>query len=80
MVLLGPGVTAMHRLIFTIASASSGWQLFEGGEGRQWFARRDHALETAGLMAVSLHKYHGIPTAVIVDMAGSESVMLACHG
>lgn len=70
----------MHRLMFTIVSASSGWQLFEGGEGRLWFACRDQALEAADLMAASLHEHHGIPTAVIVDMAGRESVMLACHG
>jgi hypothetical protein len=70
----------MHRLMFTIVSASSGWQLFEGSEGREWFACRDQALETAGVMAASLHEHHGIPTAVVVDMAGRESVMLACHG
>lgn len=70
----------MHRLMFTIVSASNGWQLFEGDEGRQWFARRDHALETADLMAFSLHQHHGIPTAVIMDMAGCESVMVVCHG
>ena len=70
----------MHRVMFTIVSASSGWQLFAGGEGRQWFVCRDHALEVAGLMAASLHEHHGIPTAVIVDMVGRESVMLACHG
>ena len=70
----------MHRLMFTIVSASNGWHLFEGGEGRQWFARRDRALETADLMASSLHQHHGIPTAVIMDMAGCESVMMVCHG
>jgi len=70
----------MHRLMFTLVSASNGWQLFEGDEGRQWFSRRDHALEAANLMAASLHEHHGIPTAVLVDMAGSESVMVGCHG
>lgn len=70
----------MQRLMFTIVPAGDGWQLFEGHEGRQWFARREQALETADLMAASLHEHHGIPTAVIIDMAGRESVMVGCHG
>jgi hypothetical protein len=31
-------------------------------------------------MATALHEQHGIPTAVLMDMAGRESVMLVCHG
>jgi hypothetical protein len=45
-----------------------------------WFACREQAMATADLMAASLHEYHGIPTAVIMDMAGRESVMMICHG
>lgn len=69
-----------QRLMFTIVSARSGWQLYEGDQGRLWFASRNEAMETAGLMATSLHANHGIPTAVIIDMAGRESVMLMSHG
>ncbi|MEP6906678.1 MAG: hypothetical protein ABI858_01665 [Pseudoxanthomonas sp.] len=69
-----------QRLMFTIVSASTGWQLYQGDQGRQWFASRDDAMETADLMAASLHAHHGIPTAVVMDMAGRESVMLMCHG
>lgn len=68
-----------QRLMFTIVSASTGWQLYEGDQGRFWFASRSDAMETADLMAASLHAHHGIPTAVIMDM-GRESVMLMCHG
>jgi hypothetical protein len=71
----------MHqRLMFTIVSASSGWQLYEGDQGRLWFASRNDAMETADLMATSLHRQHGIPTAVVMDMAGRESVMVLCCG
>lgn len=70
----------MQRLIFTLVSAHSGWQLYEGDQGRLWFASRNHAMETADLLAMSLHENHGIPTAVVMDMAGRESVMLICHG
>lgn len=70
----------MHRLMFTIVPASSGWRLYEGDEGRLWFACRERALETADLMAASLHEYHGIPTGVVMDMAGREAVMVTCHG
>ena len=69
-----------QRLMFTIVSSSSGWQLYEGDQGRLWFASRSDAMETADLMAASLHEHHGIPTAVVMDMAGRESVMLMCHG
>lgn len=69
-----------QRLMFTIVSAQSGWQLYEGDQGRQWFATRGDAMETADIMAASLHAHHGIPTAVVMDMAGCESVMLICHG
>lgn len=70
----------MQRLIFTLVSAHSGWQLYEGDQGRLWFASRNDAMETADLMAMSLHENHGIPTAVVMDMAGRESVMLMSHG
>ncbi len=69
-----------QRLMFTIVSANTGWQLYEGDQGRLWFASRSDAMETADLMAASLHANHGIPTAVVMDMAGRESVMLMCHG
>ncbi|MET0583145.1 MAG: hypothetical protein ABWX88_02775 [Pseudoxanthomonas sp.] len=69
-----------QRLMFTLVSADSGWQLYEGDQGREWFASRSDALETADMMAMSLHAQHGIPTAVLVDMAGRESVMLVSHG
>lgn len=69
-----------QRLIFTLVSAHNGWQLYEGNQGRLWFASRNDAMETADLMAISLHENHGIPTAVVMDMAGRESVMLICHG
>jgi hypothetical protein len=69
-----------QRLIFTLVSAHSGWQLYEGDQGRLWFASRNDAMETADLMAMSLHENHGIPTAVVMDMAGRESVMLMSHG
>jgi hypothetical protein len=69
-----------QRLMFTIVSARSGWQLYEGDQGRSWFASRNDAMETADLMATSLHEQHGIPTAVLMDMAGRELVMLMSHG
>ncbi|MET1161148.1 MAG: hypothetical protein ABWY48_01300 [Pseudoxanthomonas sp.] len=69
-----------QRLMFTVVSASNGWQLYEGDQGREWFASRYEAVETADLIAMSLHTQHGIPTGVLMDMAGSESVMLVCHG
>lgn len=69
-----------QRLMFTIVSACSGWQLYEGDQGRSWFASRHEAVDTADLMATALHEQHGIPTAVLMDMAGRESVMLVCHG
>lgn len=69
-----------QRLMFTIVSANTGWQLYEGDQGRLWFASRSDAMETADLMAASLHAHHGIPTAVVMDMAGRESVVLMCHG
>jgi len=69
-----------QRLMFTLVSARSGWQLYEGDQGRLWFASRNDAIETADLMATSLHQQHGIPTAVVMDMAGRESVMLISRG
>jgi hypothetical protein len=70
----------MSRLLFTIVSSSCGWQLYEGEEGRFWFSRRADALETADIMAGAVHQQHGIPTAVVMDMAGRESVMVVAHG
>lgn len=70
----------MSRYLFTICAESRGWQLYEGQEGRHWFARRDDALETAGIMASRLHEFHGIPTAVVMDMAGHETVEVSRHG
>ena len=63
-----------QRLMFTIVSARTGWQLYEGNEGRQWFASRGDAMETADLMAASLHAHHGIPTAVIQRLASDAAV------
>lgn len=70
----------MQRLLLTLVSASSGWRLQEGGYDRFWFARRDDALETAGIMAAALHEHHGIPTAVVIEMPGHDPVMVASHG
>lgn len=70
----------MKRLLFTIAAHTSGWQLFEGEEGRYWFARWDDALETADTMAAAAHAHRGIPTAVVMDMAGREAVLVVSHG
>jgi hypothetical protein len=70
----------MSRLLFTIVSSTCGWQLYEGEEGRYWFARWHDALETADIMASAMHQQQGIPTAVVMDMAGRESVMVSAHG
>lgn len=70
----------MSRYLLTIAAEASGWQLYQGDQGRFWFARRDQALETADIIAAALHEQHGIPTAVVMDMAGREAVMLSQHG
>ncbi|WP_162455218.1 hypothetical protein [Pseudoxanthomonas kalamensis] len=70
----------MHRLLFTIAAQATGWQLYEGDEGKFWFSRWDDALETADIMAGALHERHGIPTAVVMDMAGREAVLVSSHG
>ncbi|MFT3763351.1 MAG: hypothetical protein QM761_12265 [Pseudoxanthomonas sp.] len=70
----------MSRLMLTICAASDGWQLYEGEEGRRWFAHRDEALATADMIAAQLHECHGIPTAVVMDMAGREAVEVSRHG
>ncbi|WCE02627.1 hypothetical protein [Pseudoxanthomonas sp. JBR18] len=70
----------MQRVLFTIAASDQGWQLYEGEHGRFWFTDRDEALHTASVIASSLHERHGISTAVIMDMAGREAVLVARHG
>lgn len=70
----------MSRLMFTVAASTAGWQLCEGLERRLWFARRSEALATADLMARILHANHGIATAVLIEMVGRDSVMVAAHG
>lgn len=70
----------MPRLLFTIAAAASGWQLYEGEYGRNWFDNLGDARENAKLLAATLHQHHGIPTAVVMEMTGSEAVLLARHG
>ena len=69
----------MHRLLFTLVPVATGWQLYEGPQGRACYPHFDEARDSARLMAATLHEHHGIPTAVIVGM-GAESVMLAVHG
>jgi hypothetical protein len=70
----------MPRLLFTIVSAASGWQLYEGEYGRSWFQNLGDARDNANLLAATLHQHHGIPTAVVMEMTGSEAVLLASHG
>ena len=69
----------MARLLFTIASATTGWQLYEGEHGRSWHRDLGEARQNAKLLAATLHDHHGIPTAVILDV-GRDSVLLARHG
>lgn len=70
----------MCRLLFTIVSSTCGWQLYEGQTGSFWFACWHDALQAADIMASTLHQQQGIPTAVVMDMAGRESVMVSAHG
>lgn len=70
----------MPRLLFTIAAAASGWQLYEGQYGRNWFDNLGDARESAKLLAATLHQHHGIPTAVVVEMPSNEAILLARHG
>ena len=69
----------MAHLLFTIVSATTGWQLYEGEHGRSWHRDLDEARQSAKLIAATLHEHHGIPTAVILGV-GRESVLLAQHG
>jgi len=70
----------MQRLLFTITAQDQGWQLYEGEHGRLWFNDRAEALHTAGVIAATLHHQHGIHSAVVVDMAGHEAVVVSRHG
>jgi hypothetical protein len=70
----------MQRHLLTLVSTTSGWLLHEGGHERFRFARHDEALEAAGIMASTLHEHHGIPTAVILDLPGSDPVMVLSCG
>lgn len=71
----------MSRLLFTIAAANdNGWQLYEGEHGRSWFETLGDAHDNARLLAATLYEHHGIPTAVVMDMAGREAVVVARHG
>ena len=69
----------MPRLLFTIVSATTGWQLYEGGHGRSWHRNLGEARQNAKLIAATLHEHHGIPTAVILGLY-CDSVLLAQHG
>ena len=69
----------MARLLFTIVSAPTGWQLYEGEHGRSWHRDLGEARQSAKLIAATLHEHHGIPTAVILGI-GLESVLLVQHG
>lgn len=70
----------MQRVLFTIAARDQGWQLYEGEQGRFWFSDRSEALQRASVIAASLHRQHGIRTAVVMDMAGREAVVVSRHG
>lgn len=70
----------MQRYLLTLVSTASGWLLHEGGHGRFWFARHDEALEVAGIMASTLYEHHGIPTAVLLEVPGSDPVMVLSCG
>lgn len=70
----------MARLLFTIASTEEGWQLYEGEHGRSSFDTLSAARDSARLQAATLYEHHGIPTAVVMDMAGREAVVLTRHG
>lgn len=70
----------MPRLLFTIAAATEGWQLYEGEHGRSWFETLGDARDNAQLLAATLYEHHGIPTAVVMDMAGREAVVVTRHG
>lgn len=70
----------MPRLLFTIAASHHGWQLYEGEHGRSSFENLSDARDNAKLLAATLFEHHGIPTAVVMDMAGREAVVLARHG
>ena len=69
----------MARLLFTIVSATTGWQLYEAENSRSWHRDLGEARQSAKLLAATLHEHHGIPTAVLMGM-GNESVLLAQHG
>jgi hypothetical protein len=70
----------MQRVLFTITAQDQGWQLYEGEHGRFWFNDRAEALHTAGVIASNLHAQHGIRSAVVMDMAGREAVLISRHG
>lgn len=72
--------TTMQPVMFTICAHGQGWQLYEDEQGRFWFSDRAEAMHTAGVMAASLHQQHGIRSAVVLDMAGCESVLVSRHG
>ena len=70
----------MQPHLLTLMSTTSGWLLHEGGHGRFWFAHHNEALEAAGIMASTLHEHHGIPTAVLLEVPGSDPVMVLSCG
>ncbi|MGN6223901.1 hypothetical protein [Pseudoxanthomonas sp.] len=70
----------MPRLLFTIAAANEGWQLYEGEHGRSRYPTLNDARDSARLLAATLYEHHGIPTAVVMDMAGREAVVVSRHG
>ncbi|WDS34657.1 hypothetical protein [Pseudoxanthomonas sp.] len=70
----------MQRVLFTVTAQDQGWQLYEGEHGRFWFNDRAEALHTARVIASNLHVQHGIRSAVVMDMAGREAVLVSRHG
>jgi hypothetical protein len=70
----------MSPLLFVIVAQARGWQLYQGSEQRDWFARWDDALETADIMAATAHEQRGIPTAVMVNVDGRGALLVSRHG
>lgn len=70
----------MQRVLFTVTAQDQGWQLYEGEHGRFWFNDRAEALHTAGVIAANLLAQHGIRSAVVMDMAGREAVVVSRYG
>ena len=75
------GNMSMQRVQFTISPSYNGWQLRDELRNRDWFARRDDALQAADTMAGARHALTGIPTAVVIeDGTGKPPVLCVQHG